>query len=81
MIVIPVERARYEETLMERGRVLPTVGEREESTVPSLMRATSVEVSDASMNETLGRALASLSTIFSLHIPVHLLSLSSKYGL
>ena len=66
---------------MERGRVLPTVRDGEESIVPSLTRVTSVGVSDASMNETLGRALASLSTIFSLQIPVHLLSLSSKYGL
>ena len=67
---------------MKRGRVLPTLGEIKESDVGFLARTLSVEVSvgtsEASRNEALGRALESLSIIFSLQIPVHLLSLSSK---
>lgn len=69
---------------MESGRVFPTVAEASERL--SLENETSVEDFGSgsrvsSMYLTLGRALASLATIFSLHRPVHLLSLSSKYGL
>jgi hypothetical protein len=48
---------------------------------PSLKVVTSAGVSDVSTNAALGRALVSFATIFSLQRPVHLLSLSSKYGL
>lgn len=48
---------------------------------PSLLIASSPRVSAFSTNDALGRLLANASTIAGLHIPVHWLFLSSKYGL
>ena len=66
------------DTLIERGRLWPTVTEGDWSSF--FTSATSVSCSAVSM-ETHGRDFASFSTMFSLQIPVQALSLSSKYGL